>query len=96
MRRRHHDQVLAGKGFVRIKGYEDPFLGDLPMPGIPKMALRQAIGLLKDAGYKGGFFGVTLRRPLEQQKLPPQYIFTLGDDRYVAVDTKTGKVTPLS
>jgi hypothetical protein len=54
------------------------------------------VKLLREAGFRRAFFGVTLRSPLGPKTTPPLYIFTLGNDRFVAVNTKNGKVAELS
>ena len=82
-------------GFAAPKGNREPFLEDRRIGKAPKMTLRRAVARLRAAGFKRSFFAVTLRRPLGPQATPPLYIFTLGNDRFVAVNTKTGKATEL-
>ncbi|HEX9417016.1 MAG TPA: hypothetical protein VF895_09965 [Gaiellaceae bacterium] len=65
----------------------------------PTMTLARAVTKLKAAGYRSGFYGVTLRYPLGPGFTETLYIFTLGsqaENPYVSVGTKTGKVKPLS
>lgn len=82
-------------GFGKPKGFEEPFLEDRVIRKAPKMTLRKAVRQLRDAGFGQAFDGVTLRRPLGPKATPPLYIFTLGNDRYVAVNAKSGKVAEL-
>lgn len=82
-------------GFGKPKGFESPFLEDLALKKAPKLTLRQAVALLRDAGINQAFFGVTLRKPLGPQSTAPLYIFTLGDGSYAAVNTRTGEVQQL-
>jgi hypothetical protein len=82
-------------GFGRPKGFESPFLEDVAIKRAPKMKLREAVALMREAGIDDAFFGVTLRRPLGPDSTPPLYIFTLGNGEYVSVNTRTGEVQQL-
>jgi hypothetical protein len=81
--------------FGRVVGHESPFLEDVEITEPPDMTLKRAVSLLDHAGYRDGFSAVTLRAPLGPKTTPPLYIFTVGHD-FVGVNTKTGKVKPLS
>jgi hypothetical protein len=83
-------------GFGSVIGNPSPFLDDLPIKKAPRMTLRRAVSLLEDAGFKDGFVNVTLRDPLGPKQTPPLYIFGLADNNFVGVNTKTGRVAPLS
>jgi hypothetical protein len=61
-------------------------------PGSRARAIRR----LHAAGYRHGFGIVTLRQPLYPGVKAPSYLFSMGSDRYVAVNTKTGKVRAIS
>jgi hypothetical protein len=84
------------RGFGKPKGHESPFLEDRVIAKAPKMTLKDAVKLLREAGFHQAFFGVTLRSPLGPKTTPPLYLFTLGNARFVAVNTKNGKVAELS
>ncbi len=84
----------APKRFGKVVGVRQPFLEDVTIPRAPRMTVTQALGRVRQAGYRQGFSGVTLRRPLGPTKSNPLYIFTFGP-KYVAVDTVTGKVSVL-
>jgi hypothetical protein len=81
--------------FGRVVGHEAPFLEDVEIEQPPEMTLKRAVSLLDHAGYRDGFSAVTLRAPLGPKKTAPLYIFTVGGS-FVGVNTKTGKVKPLS
>jgi len=59
------------------------------------MTLFQAVALLNKAGYRRGFFNVTLRNPLGPKRSNPLYIFATVQGRFVGVDTGTRKVKSL-
>jgi hypothetical protein len=81
--------------FVKHRG---PFLEDLNIPRAPKMTLTTAVAKLRAAGYKSGFYNVTLRHPLEGKPGPePLYIFGFGPtakNPFVGVGVRSGKVKP--
>jgi hypothetical protein len=81
------------KRFGRVRGHRAPFLADRQLPRPPRMTLAAAVRRLRRAGYRHGFYAVTLRKPLSQRKTHPLYIFSLGKRtaRFVAVDTVTGR-----
>jgi hypothetical protein len=81
--------------FGRVVGHKEPFLEDVEIKRAPDMTLKRAVALLERAGYGDGFANVTLRAPLGPKAVPPLYIFSIGDE-FVAVNTKNGKVKPLS
>jgi hypothetical protein len=83
-----------GEGFSKPDGNPSPFLEDLPIKRAPKMTLKRAIELLGDTGTHE-FRNVTLRRPLGPEKTPPLYIFGVENNRFIAVNTKTGDVEPI-
>jgi len=60
------------------------------------MTLMRAVKRLVAAGYRNGFYDVTLRKPLFPGVTVSSYIFTVGSGKYVGVNTKTGKVRPIS
>ena len=84
-----------GEGFTKPKGHRDPWLEDVILDRAPKLTLRKAVALLEDAGYDRGFYDVVLRNPLGPTRGRPLYIFRLKR-KYVAVDTKTHEVAPIS
>ncbi len=86
----------AGKGFGKIKAKTSPFLEDLRIHKTPKMKLRRAIVLLRRAGHTEGFRTVTLRHPLGPNTTAPLYIFALPSGDYIAVNTRTDKVSKIS
>jgi hypothetical protein len=89
--------VLAVRGQLgKVRGYTQPFLEDQPIRTIPRMTLARAIDLLRGAGYTQAFYAVTLRKPLYPGVKHAEYIVTIGYRKYVAVDTQTGKVKPVS
>lgn len=59
------------------------------------MTLKQAIKILRKAGYKDGFFNVILKKTLTPIQTNHQYIFEVShpDYRFIFVDTQTGKVS---
>ena len=59
------------------------------------MTLKRAVSLLERAGYRQGFFNVTLRNPLGPHRTAPFYIFGLANP-FVGVNTKTGEVRPFN
>lgn len=85
--------------FGSVVAVKAPFLEDRNITSIPKLTLTRAIAKLRAAGYKSGFFNVTLRWPLNPGNPETLYIFGFGSSAkhpYVAVGTKTGKVKPIS
>lgn len=76
------------------------FLEDLNLPNPPKLTLAMAVSKLRAAGYRAGFYNVTLRRPVAQHVSPePLYIFGFGSQAkqpYVSVGSTTGKVKKIS
>lgn len=82
--------------FGPVIGIPAPVLGDRDMPKAPALTLKDAVKLLRDAGYDGPFFGVTLRNPLLAEETNPRYIFTLPLGLQVAVDTVTRDVVLIS
>jgi hypothetical protein len=85
----------AEDGFGKVKGVEEPFVEDWRIKEAPRMTLAEAVSLMRDAGYTDPFANVTLRRPILQEgKTPPLYIFGFDGNTYVAVDTKSGAVSP--
>jgi hypothetical protein len=84
--------------FGAVHGVGEPFLEDRQIPHAPNMSLQHAVKDLRHAGFHQKFTDVTLRKPLEQGKTHPLYIFGLGKkgDRFVAVDTVTHTVRPIS
>jgi hypothetical protein len=73
-----------------------PFLEDLRIRTVPRMTLARAVARLRAAGYRSGFFNVTLRRPLTRKGTKyPLYIFGFGGRakvQYASVNTHTGAV----
>ncbi len=87
------------KLFGKVHGVTSPFLEDRRIAHSPKMTLRKAVRLLRGAGYHDKFSNVTLRKPLTKHlHTHALYIFGFGhgNQSYVAVDTKTGAVAPIS
>jgi hypothetical protein len=86
------------KLFGSVHGVTEPFLEDRQIPHAPKMSLQHAVKDLRHAGFHQRFTDVTLRKPLEQGKTHPLYIFGLGKkgQKFVAVDTVTHTVQPIS
>jgi hypothetical protein len=85
--------------FGKLVPKKSPFVEDKNIAKVPKMTLATAVSKLKAAGYKAGFYGVTLRYPLGPGFKEALYIFTMGSqapDPYVDVGTKSGKVKPIS
>jgi hypothetical protein len=83
-------------GFGPVIGNPSSFDEDLQIPKAPAMTLKQAVKRLQDAGFTNPFLNVTLRRPLAQITFNPLYIFGFGTGQFVAVDTVTKQVFPLS
>lgn len=81
----------APKRFGRVTTYRQPFLDDVNIAKVPRMTLRQAVGIVQRAGYRKPFFNVTLRNPLGPRRLHPLYIFGFASG-FVGVDTVTKKV----
>ena len=86
----------GSSGFAEPVGHPEPFLEDVEIKRAPKMTLADAVSLLRDDGYRQPFFNVTLRNPLGPQRTAPLYIFGLKGEGFVAVNTKTEKVSPIS
>jgi hypothetical protein len=86
----------APKGFGKVTGITSPFVEDAQIPKAPRMTLTQAVARLRKAGYRKPFFNVTLRNPLGPKPSKPLYIFGFAGGRFVAVNTVTNKVAPLS
>ena len=84
------------KKFGKVTGYRAPFLEDRVISKAPRMTLRQAVTRLQRAGYRKAFFNVTLRNPLGPRTTKPLYIFGFANGSYVAVNTVTKKVAPIS
>jgi hypothetical protein len=85
--------------FGNVVGKRPPFVEDRNISTTPKMTLATAVSKLKAAGYRSGFYGVTLRYPLGPGFNQTLYIFTMGSQApnpYIGVGTKTGKVKPIS
>lgn len=82
-------------GFGEVVGHKGPVLEDQVIAHAPKLTFAAAVSLLEDAGYRDGFFNVTLRSPLGPRKVAPLYIFSTGDG-YVSVNTKTRRVAPIA
>jgi hypothetical protein len=82
--------------FGRVKGIRSPFLEDVDIPRAPKMTLGQAVTLLRKAGFRQGFFTVTLRNPLGPKRLHPNYIFGMAGGTFIGVDTVTKRVSRFS
>ncbi len=83
----------APKRFGRVRGHSQPFLEDVSIARAPEMTVARAVSLLHRAGYRRKFLDVTLREPLGPKPVNPLYIFTLTNGHYVAVDTRSGKVS---
>lgn len=83
-------------GFGSVQGHKSPFLDDLLIKKAPRMTLKDAVSLLEDAGYRDGFFNVTLRNPLGPDSSSPLYIFEVAGHSFVSVNTKTEAVAGLS
>jgi hypothetical protein len=81
--------------FGRVVGHREAFLEDVVIKSAPSMTLTGAVELLRRAGYRDGFAAVTLRSPLGPKTVPPLYIFAMQNG-YVAVNTKNGKVKPIT
>ncbi len=89
--------ITARRGILgKPKGSFSPFLQDQDITSIPSMLMTRAVRLLKAAGYRKGFFAVTLREPDYPGVHTPEYIFALVGRKTVAVDTDTGKVHKVS
>jgi hypothetical protein len=82
--------------FGRVKGIRSPFLEDVDIPRAPKMTLGQAVTLLRKAGFRQGFFTVTLRNPLGPKRRHPNYIFGMAGGTFIGVDTVTKRVSRFS
>jgi hypothetical protein len=85
----------APRGFGKVIGHRSPFLEDVVIPKAPSMTLTRAVSLLRKAGNRKPFFNVTLRNPLGPKRSNPLYIFGFPGQRFVAVDTVTGRVRPI-
>ena len=81
--------------FGKVTGSRFPFLEDVVIARAPKLTLTQAVAALRKAGYRSGFTGVTLRRPLGPHETPPLYLFSLANGRFVSVNTVTRKVSKI-
>lgn len=79
-------------GFGEVVGHKRPFLEDRVIARAPELTFSDAVSLLRDAGYRDGFFNVTLRSPVGPRAIPPLYIFSTPQG-YVAVNTETKRVT---
>jgi hypothetical protein len=89
---------IRGK-FGTVIGVKQPFVEDRNIVAPPKLTLTRAIAKLRAAGYRAGFYNVTLRWPLNPGFAETLYIFGFGASAkhpYISVGTKTGKVKPLS
>lgn len=85
--------------FGNIVAKKAPFVEDRNISPTPKMTLATAVSKLKAAGFKAGFYGVTLRYPLGPGFNQTLYIFTMGSQApqpYIGVGTKSGKVKPIT
>jgi|SRR5579871_4684737 len=89
--------ISASRGILGTpKPSYSAFLEDQDINPIPRMLMTRAVQLLNAAGYRKGFFAVTLREPVYPGVTSPEYIFALVGRKTVAVDTDTGKVHQLS
>lgn len=86
------DYGPAPKGFGAVSGHRMPYLEDVTIPTAPRMSLTRAVTLLRHAGYRGAFDGVTLRNPLGPKRTDPFYFFGMSSGGYVSVDVVTGRV----
>lgn len=89
-------KVRSGK-LGKITGNRGPFLEDQMIYTVPKMTLTQAVLKLRRAGYRSGFYNVTLRKPLFPGVTEASYFFGFGSQAkhpFVRVGTRTGKVQP--
>lgn len=87
------DYGPSPRHFGTVIGEAPPFLEDVPIRHAPKMTLARAITRLRRAGYRSRFVSVTLRDPLGPKRVNPMYFFGFANKPFVAVDTRTGKVT---
>ena len=86
----------AASGFGHLVRSRLPVLEDVEIRKTPRLTLRRAVKLLRAAGHRGGFGNVTLRNPLGPKRGNPLYIFGFAGGSFVAVDTVTKKVAPIS
>ena len=90
-------RYTAGSGFEQVVGHRSVYTEDLVIPKAPKMTLEQAVARLRRAGQSAGFSAVVLRNPLGPSPgSKPLYIFTMANGDFYAVNTVTGKVSPLA
>lgn len=85
----------ADDGWGEPKGKKSPFLEDRRIHKAPVMKFKWAVGLYL-AAHPEGFTTVTLRKPLMQDPTPALYIFGTQTGDFVAVNTRSGKVGPIS
>jgi hypothetical protein len=85
----------APKRFGAVLGSTQPIVEDTVIRTAPKMSLRQAVDDLRRTKYRDAFTAVTLRSPLGPRQSPPLYIFTTTHHGFVAVNTKTARVSVL-
>lgn len=83
-------------GFAAPVGHPEPFLEDVVIKRAPKLTLAEAVSRLRRAGYRRPFSNVTLRNPLGPERSQALYIFGLDRKGFVAVNSRTGAVDPIS
>ena len=88
--------VYTPRGFGHVVGHVQPFLEDVAIPRPPRMTVARAVHLIRRAGHTRAFVSVTLRNPLGPKRSNPLYIFGMSTNKFVAVDTRTGRVSSLS
>jgi hypothetical protein len=85
------------EGFGPAVGLPFPFQGALPLRKAPPMTLKDAVKILRGAGWDLPFEGVVLYQPLVAEPVNPRYVFTLvgplGGHWSVAVDCLTKDVS---
>lgn len=87
---------VSANGLDSVQKNTEPYLECLPIPLPVKMTLEEAEEKLQQSKYAGTWEIVVLRAPLGPVKLPPLYIFTVEEQGYIAVNTWTGMVSPLT
>ena len=87
---------VTSTGKDSLQKNTEPYLECLPIPLPVKMTLEEAEEKLQKSKYAGTWEIVVLRAPLGPVKLPPLYIFTVEEQGYIAVNTWTGMVSPLT
>ena len=76
-----------------VRYIKKPWVEDVVISWPIKLELASAVQLMRDAGYKDSFVGVTLRYPLYPGIKQAYYIFAFGDGKYVFVGVEDHTVT---